>query len=317
MAFRAGVVVLFALVCILTFATSANNNRPIIGVLTQPTSVKYHPNNIEQQYITASYIKFVEMSGARAVHIPFDAPKEELKRLFNGVNGLLYTGGMLDMKNGTQYFDNGLYLYSLALEANAKGDYFPIWGTCQGFQLFHVFAAELLDENIMMEHFDSWDISYPLVFDVANTKRSRMFGPDSGVTDAILHDFATRPLTMNFHHLGVSRETYKKYPAADAFFRILSTNKDRQGKEFISIVEAKNYPIYGVQFHPEWPLFEWDSSSDVNHSQESIRANSYFSSFFVNECRKNNHKFRTIKEDMAGNSSKAVCVACIDCLSSK
>jgi gamma-glutamyl-gamma-aminobutyrate hydrolase PuuD len=112
------------------------NTRPIIGILTQPTCKDYHPTKLGYSFLTASYVKFIEMSGARVVPIPFNAPKEALLRIFNSVNGILFTGGMLDLHNGTDYFDNGLYLYKLALEANKKGDYFPIWGTCQGMYTF-------------------------------------------------------------------------------------------------------------------------------------------------------------------------------------
>ena len=35
-----------------------------------------------------------------------------------------------------------------------------------------------------------------------------------------------------------------------AFYNVLSVNKDRNGKEFVSTIEAKKYPIYGSQWHP-------------------------------------------------------------------
>jgi gamma-glutamyl hydrolase len=281
----------------LIVAVLSVNTRPIIGILTQPATKDYHPERIGESFLVASYVKFIEMSGARVVPIPFNAPKAALLKIFNSVNGILFTGGALDLKEGTDYFDNSLYLHNLALEANKKGDYFPLWGTCQGFQLFHVFAAGLKDENLVMEHFDSWDVSYPINFH-ANAKNSKMFGKKSGITDALLHDMATQAVTLNYHHLGVSHKTYKKFPKIDQFFRILATNKDQKGVEFISIVEAKDYPFYGVQFHPEWPIFEWDDTVHASHSATSINVNSYFSKFFVNECRNNTHKYANPKDEM-------------------
>lgn len=32
---------------------------------------------------------------------------------------------------------------------------------------------------------------------------------------------------------------------------VLSVNLDREGKEFVSSMEAKRYPFYATQFHPE------------------------------------------------------------------
>ena len=43
----------------------------------------------------------------------------------------------------------------------------------------------------------------------------------------------------------------------DTFWDILSVNKDVNGLEFVSTIEAKNYPIFGTQFHPEKNAYEW------------------------------------------------------------
>ena len=35
------------------------------------------------------------------------------------------------------------------------------------------------------------------------------------------------------------------------FYNILGTSIDDKGKEYVAAIEAKYYPIYGVQWHPE------------------------------------------------------------------
>lgn len=52
------------------------NNRPLIGILTQ----RDDPARGKDSYIAASYVKFVESAGARAVPIFCDMPKEEVER---------------------------------------------------------------------------------------------------------------------------------------------------------------------------------------------------------------------------------------------
>ncbi len=42
-----------------------------------------------------------------------------------------------------------------------------------------------------------------------------------------------------------------------------------------------------VQFHPEKPSYEWYIDEGINHSFDSITANHYPVTFFVNEARKN------------------------------
>lgn len=41
--------------------------------------------------------------------------------------------------------------------------------------------------------------------------------------------------------------------------------------EFLATMEAKDYPIYITQWHPEKPQFEWDPEECINHSYLSIQ----------------------------------------------
>ena len=56
---------------------------------------------------------------------------------------------------------------------------------------------------------------------------------------------------MNNHKMGLSPTKFKKHKNLNSMFKIVSTNKDRKGKEFVSTIEAHHYPFYGVQWHPE------------------------------------------------------------------
>lgn len=44
------------------------------------------------------------------------------------------------MANG--YADAGMHIYNIAKEMNEKGDYFPLWGTCLGFELLSYVDAD-------------------------------------------------------------------------------------------------------------------------------------------------------------------------------
>lgn len=50
-------------------------------------------------------------------------------------------------------------------------------------------------------------------------------------------------------HTSVTPRTasYQNFPKLKEFFTMISTNKDRKGKEFVSTAEAKAYPIYATQ----------------------------------------------------------------------
>lgn len=66
---------------------------------------------------------------------------------------------------------------------------------------------------------------------------------------------------------------------------------DRKGKAFVSTIEAKDALIYGVQWHPERPQFEWTLGHGIPHTRDAITANSWPGAFFVDEARKAGHRF--------------------------
>jgi len=105
------------------------------------------------------------------------------------------------------------------------------------------------------------------LFFTPESKRSRMFG---SAPTSVLETLATTNCTMNWHHQGVAPSLYETNQNLANFFRILSTNVDRENKPFISSMEGINIPFYGTQFHPEWSIFEWDPTAHVSHAQATV-----------------------------------------------
>lgn len=77
----------------------------------------------------------------------------------------------------------------------------------------------------------------------------------------------------------------------------MSVNNDWNGLEFISTLEHRRYPFYGVQFHPEKNLYEWVRNKNISHTAHAIRASQFFSDFFVNEARKSDNHFKDAKTE--------------------
>eukprot|EP00330_Aristerostoma_sp_ATCC50986_P011855 CAMPEP_0114580212 /NCGR_PEP_ID=MMETSP0125-20121206/4548_1 /TAXON_ID=485358 ORGANISM="Aristerostoma sp., Strain ATCC 50986" /NCGR_SAMPLE_ID=MMETSP0125 /ASSEMBLY_ACC=CAM_ASM_000245 /LENGTH=124 /DNA_ID=CAMNT_0001771649 /DNA_START=194 /DNA_END=568 /DNA_ORIENTATION=+ len=103
----------------------------------------WYPNPEGHSYIAASYVKFVEAGGARVIPIPWDAPN--LTDYLNIVNGVLFTGGdSTIIESGEDFvltpFGQALNtVYDHVL--NSK-DYYPLWGTCQGFEAIMYLASK-------------------------------------------------------------------------------------------------------------------------------------------------------------------------------
>lgn len=75
----------------------------------------------------------------------------------------------------------------------------------------------------------------------------------------------------------------------DNFWNPITTNKDTYNLTFISMIEAKDYPFVGLQFHPEKNAYEWEQNDP--HSWSAIYSARFFYDSFVNECRRNNHSY--------------------------
>ncbi|XP_075272191.1 gamma-glutamyl hydrolase isoform X2 [Opisthocomus hoazin] len=245
------------------------NERPIVGVLSQECHFKkFH--KFGRSYIAASYVKFLESAGARVVPIR-----------------VLFPGGGVDLTT-SEYSRVAKIFYHKALEANDKGDYFPVWGTCLGHEeLTYLTSGEVLLVNTKTDGF-----ALPLNFTSA-AKNSRLF---KNFPDDLLHAFATEPLTSNFHMWSLSMENFTKNEKLRNFYNVLTTNTDDQ-VEFISTMEAYKYPIYGVQWHPEKNPFEWKNSPGIPHSPSAVRAAYYIADFFINEARKSLHHFPSEDEE--------------------
>lgn len=74
-------------------------------------------------------------------------------------------------------------------------------------------------------------------------------------------------------------------------FNILSRNKDRAGRLFVSTIEGQILPVYGVQWHPEKNSFEWTTSEGINHSAHAVEVTQYMANFLIQQARMNNHSF--------------------------
>jgi len=170
---------------------------------------------------------------------------------------------------------------------NKKSDYFPLWGTCQGFQQLSIYFAN--DSSILVER--------PLV----NTLAPINFTVDPMVStllnrapDTVIDAFQYENITVNNHHYGVDPKSYQTNTYLANNFTVLATNSDVNGNEFVSLIENIGFPVYGNQFHPEKNSFEWSQAwaSDPNaHIPDATLSMQYLADFFVKEARKSQHKY--------------------------
>ncbi|CAI9619621.1 unnamed protein product [Staurois parvus] len=196
-------------------------------------------------------------------------------------NSVLLPGGAVDLLTSS-FSKTARIFYKLSIEAASSGIYFPIWGTCLGFQVLTALTA---GENLLSST-SAENISLPLNLteDISTSRMFRHAPPE------LLRVVTRENITANFHHFGLTPEVFFANKKLSEFYRILSTNRDKNKVEFISTIEARDYPIYGVQWHAEVNRFQWKRDYAFPHSENAIWISQYMANFFVNE----GNRFTTI-----------------------
>jgi len=264
------------------------NDRPIIGVLSQELddwlASKLPPNHNYTAYIASSYIKWVEAGGARAVPVIIGKSREYYEQLFAGLNGLLLPGGSAPLVGAGGYAEVGQLFFDLAKESTDAGDPFPIWGTCNGFELLTVLSSR---DRSRLTDCNSEDQASPLHM-LPPAPLSKVFGlapPD------VLRELETERISINFHHFCLTPENFTRY-GMEKFWNPLSVNWDMHGLKYLSTLEAKEYPFVAVQFHPEKNIFEWSAREPrIPHTSSAVHVALYFAGHFVNMARRSQHHF--------------------------
>lgn len=285
------------------------NQQPIVGVLAVPIGKECitiaqqtlfsEDTNTVGSCFHSLYVQWLESAGARVVPIPYDLHESELLHLLQSLNGVLFTGGEVELQNLTSpYMTTASFIvnYSIAQEAedSLSEHSLPIWGTCMGFQTLCVLAAN--DPNILTEGiFDAEGISLPLLL-THEGRSSRLW---KGLNPYVQNTLENQNVTCNLHHDGIFVKDFKASTSASAAYTVISTNFDRRGHEFVSTIEHKNAPIFACQWHPERPQFQFSDSAgepNINHSVEAIEAMQAVANFFVAQTKKNLQHFANKSE---------------------
>ena len=107
--------------------------------------------------------------------------------------------------------------------------------------------------------------------------RFGMASPDD--VDQILSE---QDIAINFHNWCLTPENFTKSEPLKSFWDVLSNNYDEQGLQFISMMEAKNYPIWAIIYHPEKNMFEWtEKFTHIPHTRDAVHIAAFEAEFFI------------------------------------
>lgn len=135
-------------------SVNCNTERPVIGILSIPSWDDEHKVEINSSsYIVASYVKLIESAGARVIPVLVGGHPEYYENLVNITNGILFTGGGLNLTT-SEYTRSAVHIWNYVNEINSRGDYYPLFGVCLGFELIAYIANNL---TWPLTRCSSWD----------------------------------------------------------------------------------------------------------------------------------------------------------------
>ena len=246
------------------------NKRIQIGIVTAPMPNSHLTR--APSYLDKDYITWVEMSGANALLIPYNTAS--IEHYLDLVQGIVWVGGAIE---NTKTHSNQQYktliaifkkIFSYAVKENDKGNYFPLWGTCLGFELLAMMGENYKDGYFThLQHAEKYELG-PLMF-VGKSKIRQ------AVPVKLQEKIAVSPVVNHIHNYGFDlknphTKTMKEY------LKIVSVDIAENGVKFMNMFEYKKYPFYGCQWHPEKPLTHL--GVELSHT---------LSLFLKRECSKN------------------------------
>lgn len=262
--------------------------RPVVGILALPNQGDY--NITGSAFIDAGYVKWLEMAGARVVPLVITEPLSTLQYLVEHLDGVLFTGGDKNFfdANGTMtfYAETACTIFDWVKSLNDQGIYYPMWGTCLGFQLLHICVSPSLNT---VQYMPDMPGHSALSMFTAAAPSSRVF--HSPLSSLVMSLMTSENVTFVSHNSGVPVQEYETNTQLSEMYTKLSSMKTLQGVEYVGLIEGIHYPIYGSQFHPEKNMFEWWPEEAIPHTLSAVMVSTYFANFFVEETRKNSNQF--------------------------
>lgn len=106
---------------------------------------------------------------------------------------ILFPGGNADFINNWGYAQAGRFIFEIANEMNARNEYFPLWGTCLGFELLAYLGINDTDPRTMCE---GQNLAMKLNFK-SDYRTTRLF---KEAPQNVIDILDQEPVAANFHH---------------------------------------------------------------------------------------------------------------------
>lgn len=255
------------------------NKEPVLGVITQSLEnyMQGDPRFKDyKSYVMVDYVRYLEASGARVIPIVYNETAAVTQDKMDHIDGVLFPGGDGD------YDVLGRRVFDEVIKKNDAGQFFPAWGICLGYENMVKYTSSIGWD--ILDHFYIDTASLPLQF-VKLPMKTRFY--ENLGKQAF--DFVKSNFTYNSHSWGMDPKKMMADKGLSSFWDLTAVsfmpNNGTHPMPFVASIEAKKYPIFGTQYHPEKPSELWIDGKAINHAWESIDLQRHFSETFVKMSR--------------------------------
>lgn len=214
-----------------------------------------------RSYIWDTYVHYIEASGARVVPIIYNETTEAILDKVHKLDGVIFPGG--DGDN----LELGKIVFDEIIRLNDAGHFYPAWGTCLGYENMINYTASAGWDVLGHYPLDSASLALTFVKDPSQTTFYSLLGRNA-------FEFEHHNYTYNAHEWSLDPEKMESDAGLKDFWTLTAIshmpNNGSDPLPIVASIEAKNYPIFGTQYHPEKPSQLWVEGFDINHEWDSI-----------------------------------------------
>jgi len=276
----ASLIVLFLSINLIT----SNKKLPTIGILSNPETGS--DKNSTKYVVNANYVRWLEANGMEAVAIHPWFTQTQLNDILKKINGVVFQGENFDFAKDSIY-----YLTAKSIIENVKNFRttaamnFLVFGVCSGFQVLQTILAET-DIITYHPHVDSQS---SLNFELDELRDSKLY---SGINDELANILKNTKSIYQHHYMAVAPEQYSEKNKLRDYMNYNSVDTDSRGNNYVASAEGiKNFPFYGVQFHPEIISFNRNKSKNVPETFQSVLVSKHFGHFLLKQAALNSNTF--------------------------
>jgi gamma-glutamyl-gamma-aminobutyrate hydrolase PuuD len=200
---------------------------PVVGILTMPTNPNWKSKTFNfDHYSWEHNVNFIHYGGTFAAVLEYDLDDELLYHYLDGLNGVYFTGGPLDLIDPESleqhtYYKTAKKIFNYAKKEYDEGRYFPIFAICQGFEIIH-----------LLENGDDPKKTFSEVIMYATSRRVNWSDPDPKQDTRMMADFpedlvekmAGRKYALHAHNYVIHTDTYIENESLSSFYNIIATD---------------------------------------------------------------------------------------------